>query len=376
MTDLVLLGFSGSIGRQTLDVLKEFDDYKLKAISCNSDFAKAEEVKKAFPSLETIAIASTSGTKIAGLEVLEGEDAGVRLIRKYPKAVVINAVVGLAGLALTLEAIRHDCLLLLANKESLVIGGHLVKNLLKEHKKARIIPIDSEHSALLKLHKHEDEILKYIITCSGGALRDYDLSKLDDATLEDVLNHPTWSMGKRITIDCATMVNKAFEVIEASYLFDIPLSNIEVLMHDESLIHGLVYLKDNSYLAEIGPSDMRIPIAYALNKAIRKELPLEPLDIADLHFRRYNERRYPLFKFIIDNFEDGSSNMAVINAADEVAVEAFIRGHIKFGDIKTIITMTFKRVRGVLVENLDDILAISRIAKEEARIIINELKGS
>lgn len=376
MTDLVLLGFSGSIGRQTLDVLKDFNGYQLKGISCNNNYKEALKIKEAFPALETIAITSTKDVKLTGLTVLEGEDAGIKLLQKYPQAVVVNAVVGLAGLALTLEAIELDCTLLLANKESLVIAGHLVKKLLKEHQKARIIPIDSEHSALLKLQKKEKEIEKYVITCSGGALRDYDLDKLNDARLEDVLSHPTWSMGKRITIDCATMVNKAFEAIEASYLFDIPLNKIDVLMHDESLIHGLIYLKDNSYLAEIGPSDMRIPIAYALNKTERKRVPCDPLRIADLHFRRYNESRYPLFKFIIDQFEDGSSNMAVINAADEVAVEAFAAGKIKFGDIKTIITATFRRVRGVLVENLDDILAISKIAKQEANIIINELKGS
>lgn len=380
MRELLILGYSGSIGTQALDVIKADPEIILRGIACRSSIQAVNSVKMRFPSLETLAI-SDSEVEISDVlrrrltRILVGPNAVIDLIRAYPEAVVLNAIVGMDGLAATLEAIDKDHTVLLANKESLVIGGHLVRKALKEHPKARLIPIDSEHSAIDKLYRSKEKIEEIWITCSGGAMRDIPLAKLASIKAEDVLKHPNWQMGPRITVDCATMVNKAFEVIEAHYLFRIPLERIKVVLHEESLIHSMVRLSDNSLLAEIGPADMRIPISYALHDRRRVKGEYKPLDLTDLHFRPYDPERYPLFDFILTNFRSGSSNQAVINMADEVAVASFLAGQIGYNDIVTVIEATLKRTREIEIETISDIIAISSIAKKEALGIIAEIKG-
>lgn len=379
MRDLLLLGYSGSIGTQALDVLSDCSEYRLKGLACRRSLQALNSVRQRFPEVEGLAVADSQAAIEESIRrrfrVYQGPQAAVDLIRAYPQAVVLNAIVGTDGLAATLAALEDDRTVLLANKESLVIGGHLVRQAMKRHPQARLIPIDSEHSAIDKLKRGRDKIEEIWITCSGGALRDRPLESLSQVKAAEVLAHPNWQMGPRITVDCATMVNKAFEVIEAHYLFNLPLERIKVVLHDESAIHSLVRLADNSLLAEIGPSDMRIPIAYALNNRRRRAGRFQPLQLPDLHFRPFEPARYPLFDFILANFGPGSSNMAVINRADEVAVERFLRGEIGYNDIVTVVEATFKRTRSVDIQDLGDVAAISAIAAREAETVVAEIKG-
>lgn len=372
---LLLMGFSGSIGKQTLDLLKEDDEYELVGIAANTSYYEVDQILDSFPSITSVAFSGLSSYENSRVKnIYLGDNALLKMIEDNKGAVILNALVGIAGLAITVKAIENNSEVLLANKESLVIGGDLIKKLLIEHPKASIFPIDSEHSALQKLICCEKEsIEKLVITCSGGALRDVPLENLKNIKAEEVLAHPNWQMGKRITIDCATLVNKAFEVIEAHYLFDTSLDNIEVLMHDESQIHSLVFLKDNSMLAEIGPSDMRIPISYALYKKRMKKKSFKDFKITDLHFRKMDLKRYPLFNKIINWYNECHANMAIINAADEEAIKAFVQDKISFIDIEYVIEETLRKTKVIEINNLEDILNLSLKASNVANNIISNL---
>ena len=266
----------------------------------------------------------------------------------------------------------------MANKETIVVGGELFKKYCKQYD-ATIYPVDSEHSALYKLLSKfdKDEINKIVITASGGSLRNFDLSKLSKATINDVLNHPTWKMGAKITVDCATMINKAFEVIEASVLFNYPIDKIEVLMHDQSLIHAGLRTVDDSLVLESGPNDMRIPLAYALNGMKRiKVKDVSKLLLNEnnpLTFRTFDEKRYPIFNFTLDAFKKGGTALAIINASDEIAVNAFLENKIKYTNIYDIIRQTFNRCRIAPVDSLEDIMYALKTAKDEALKVIESL---
>ena len=266
----------------------------------------------------------------------------------------------------------------MANKETIVVGGELFKKYCKQYD-ATIYPVDSEHSALYKLLSKfdKDEINKIVITASGGSLRNFDLSKLSKATINDVLNHPTWKMGAKITVDCATMINKAFEVIEASVLFNYPIDKIEVLMHDQSLIHAGLRTVDDSLVLESGPNDMRIPLAYALNGMKRiKVKDVSKLLLNEnnpLTFRTFDEKRYPIFNFTLDAFKKGGTALAIINASDEIAVNAFLENKIKYTNIYDVIRQTFNRCRIAPVDYLEDIMYALKTAKDEALKVIESL---
>lgn len=371
--DLILFGYTGSIGKQTLEVLKSFDcPYKLLGVVSHSNTDGLKDVLKSFPTI-----------KFVGTEIEKKIDFNVKyyfgqnllnIIDDNPQAAIFNAVSGIAGLKITLRAIEQDRIVFLANKESVVVGYSLLKEALKKHPQSRLIPIDSEHSALAKLLKNKDDVKKLYITCSGGALRDVPLSEIDKATVKKVLNHPTWNMGKKITVDCATLVNKAYEVIEANFFFNYPLNNIEVIMHDESIIHAMTLMKDNSVVAELASSDMKIPISYALHDEERVEGNYKEFELCDLHFRQFDERRYPLFNFILNNFDERSTAMAIISSADEVAINSFINGEIKYKDIYTIIVNTFKSMRQEMVSSIEDIVHACSSAKEIAEEIKREIE--
>lgn len=372
--DLILYGYTGSIGRQALEVLRNPKcPYRLIAIVSKSHTTNLDVILKDFKSITSIGIVQGNISYQTDKKIYQGEDV-LNIIEDNPGAVVLNAISGLEGIKVTLKAINFNRRLLLANKESIVVGYKLVKEALNNHKNSVIIPIDSEHSALYKLLKYKEKVEELIITCSGGALRDFSLKDVEKADFKAVSNHPTWSMGPKITIDCATLANKAYEVIEAMFFFNFPLEKIKVLMHDESLIHAMVRLKDNSFIAEMGSNDMRIPLSYALNNCKRVEGNFKNFELTDLHFRKFDKKRYPLFEFILNSFDLNTSALATINAADEIAVEAFINDEIMFKDIYTIIVKTFNSVRQIDVACLDDLLHVVNEAKQTALLIKEEIR--
>ncbi|MCX5775426.1 MAG: 1-deoxy-D-xylulose-5-phosphate reductoisomerase [Firmicutes bacterium] len=347
MKSILLLGASGSIGEQTLDIMSAHpNEFSLIAFSVGHHIEKIPSILlnnqdvKGF-CVENPADCESLKTMYPKLLILSGDEGLITLIRKFDVDLVINALVGFVGLAPTITALKRGTDVALANKESLVVGGELINNLLKQVQ-ARLYPIDSEHVALSKcLQGHKpSEISRLILTASGGAFRDISREGLENVTIDDALHHPSWSMGKKITIDSATMMNKGFEVIEAHYLFHMPASKIAIVMHDESKVHSLVQFIDGSYLADIGPADMRIPIAYALygeERTAQKVRGLAPEDFGAFHFHAFDIKRYPCVGFALKALKTKGSLPAVLNASNEVAVNAFLQGEIRFIEIESII---------------------------------------
>ena len=384
MIDIIILGATGSIGKQAISLIKDSQEYNLIGFTFDRNYKEALKILDEFPNVKAIGI---NDSKIASiieeryknsLSIFKGEKANIELINCYKETFVLNALSGISGIKPSFEAIKNKSILALANKETIVVGGELFKKYCKQYD-ATIYPVDSEHSALYKLLSKfdKDEINKIVITASGGSLRNFDLSKLSKATINDVLNHPTWKMGAKITVDCATMINKAFEVIEASVLFNYPIDKIEVLMHDQSLIHAGLRTVDDSLVLESGPNDMRIPLAYALNGMKRiKVKDVSKLLLNEnnpLTFRTFDEKRYPIFNFTLDAFKKGGTALAIINASDEIAVNAFLENKIKYTNIYDVIRQTFNRCRIAPVDYLEDIMYALKTAKDEAIKVIESL---
>ncbi len=342
---VIILGSTGSIGTQTLDIIYRLNhvgyDFEIVGLGAGRNIELLiEQIEAARP--RAVCVAEESGRneisrRFPALEVLVGEDGLCDLARLDGADIVVNALVGAIGLRPTLAALERSRTVALANKESLVIGGELVQQALKVHG-GKIIPIDSEHSALLQALSagKREEVRRLIITASGGPFLRTPLPELDMVQPEDALRHPNWSMGARITIDSATMVNKAFEMIEAHYLFGIPYDRIEPIIHPSSVIHSLVEYRDGSVIAQLAPPDMRIPIQYALVYPDRPETDLPRLDLAAvgvLEFEPLDLERYPAFGIVLAAAQRGGAAPAVVNAADEVLVEKFLKKEIRFTEI-------------------------------------------
>lgn len=350
MVGVVLFGGTGSIGSQTLKIIKNNPDkLKLIAFTYHKNLKFAKQINQEF-SPEIIGYSFENN--IFNDKILIKNDNPEKIIKKALEItniplIFINALTGTAGLKPTYEIIKsgHNCLL--ANKESLVLAGPIIMNLAKE-KNVKIIPIDSEHSALYRLIKNnQDKINNLIITASGGALRDVPLENLAAVKAHDALKHPNWQMGKVITINCATMVNKAYEVLEASYLFNFPLKEIKVLIHKESIVHAMVEYNDGSCNANLGVTSMEIPIAYAIteecNNLNLKDINLNHLptlnlkSLQTLHFEEINDQRYPLLNLLLNSFQKDVYYPVIINAANEEIVNAYLEDKITYQEIyKTI----------------------------------------
>lgn len=384
MIDIIILGATGSIGKQAISLIKNSKKYNLIAFTFNKNYKEAIEILGEFPNVKAVGINDINASSIIeskygnNLSIFKGEKANIDLLNNFKGTFVLNALSGVSGIEPSFVAIKNKSILALANKETIVVGGKLFKEYCQQYD-AVIYPVDSEHSALYKLLSKFDkeEIDKIVITASGGALRNVDLNKLSQATATDVLNHPTWKMGAKITVDCATMINKAFEVIEATVLFDYPLDKVEVLMHDQSLIHAGLRMVDESLVLESGPNDMRIPLAYALNNMKRikvegvSELKLNENN--QLTFRTFDAKRYPIFNFTLDAYKKGGTALAIINASDEIAVNAFLNNKIRYTDIYDVIRQTFNRCRIAPVDSLEDIMYALKTAKDEALKVIESL---
>lgn len=373
MIDLYILGASGSIGRQTIDIIRNYPDkFRVVAMSLGHDLALAQSlVDLVKPSLICLREPGTS-LKTEAKTVYGAE--GLLALAKYKASsnysILINALVGSSGLKPTIEAIKNGKNIALANKETLVMAGDLIFDLVRKYQ-VNLTPIDSEHNAIWQCLKGEKkaEVKRLIITASGGSFRDKTRDELENVTVADALNHPNWHMGAKITIDSATMMNKGFEAIEAHYLFDMPYTQIDTILHKESLVHSLVEYNDLSIKAVLGCADMRIPILYALsypNHLPITDLPSLVLEGKTLSFAKLDQVRFPLLKAAYYCGQKGGLYPTVLNASNEAAVRLFLMGKIKFLDIEKIIfSYIYKDEYKDIEYNIDNIISLDQQIQQE-----------
>lgn len=368
---ILLLGATGSIGRQTLDVLAQHpDDFIVTAVSAGHDQAGLETIIQEHPSITMAGLSSLEQDEMSdGVQWLGTDDQMARLAAQADYDLMVNAVVGFRGLAPTLEAIRRGKDIALANKESLVCGGELVREALAQSD-SKIYPVDSEHSAIFQCLQgnRASEIRRLIITASGGSLRDVNREGLEGITPERALKHPSWKMGARITIDSATMINKGFEVIEAHYLFDVPYEQIATVLHPQSIVHSMVEYNDNAIMAQLGSADMRLPIQYALYKARRPILHEDkPLDLAktlSLEFKEMDFARYPMLARAIAAGKRKGNAGCILNAADEQAVDMFLKEEISFLEIEKAIQSALEAIPYIENPAFEDLLKTDAMTRQ------------
>lgn len=382
---LCLLGASGSIGSQTIDVInKNPEDFSLVAFSVGKRTRCISYILKKHKSVKYICISDPSkarsyAKKYPCITFYSEEKGLLELIRNSDSEMVVNALVGFVGLLPSIEAIKCHKLLALANKESLVVGGELINSLLKEYN-GKLYPIDSEHSALWKCLKVDSkDVNELILTASGGSFRNLSREQLKDVTPEDALKHPTWKMGNKITIDSATMVNKAFEIIEAGYLFNFPYSKIKVMLHDESYLHSYVALSSGGFRGEISKPDMRNPIKFALyqgNISFKTSYFKSLDDLKGLHFHYFDIARFPAIRFAKTVLDKKGTMGAILNRSNEEAVYAFLNHQINFLDIERIIELSLKNMKYIANPTLEDILEVDRLTKDYSHKLIRELGGN
>jgi 1-deoxy-D-xylulose-5-phosphate reductoisomerase len=384
MKKIVILGSTGSIGTNTLDIVDRFPgEFQVVGLTAGANDEKLEEqIRRYKPAF--VALSNTSAAeKLRGrcrdlsVDILSGMDGVTEVARTPDAELVISAIVGGAGLVPTLAAIRSGKHVALANKEPMVMAGKLMQEEARKHG-VRIIPVDSEHSAIfqsLEGHRRED-VRRLILTASGGPLWDFSREQLQDVKPERALQHPNWKMGAKITIDSATLMNKGLEVVEARWLFDIAASRIDVLIHRESIVHSLVEYEDRSIIAQLGLPDMRTPISYAMRYPERMPLDLPSLDLAaigKLTFFTPDHDRFPCLNLGYEALRIGGTMPATLNAANEVAVEAYLQEGIRFTDIAEVIRSTMEAHTPREVESIGDALEADRWAREKAEALVHAL---
>ena len=371
---VAILGSTGSIGTQTLDVIDRHSEmFEVYALTGHSNIdLLVEQAKRYRP--EVVAIADERHYKtlreaLDGLpiKVFAGADSICQIAAMSPIDTVVTAMVGYSGLLPTVKAIEAGKKIALANKETLVVAGELVTDLALRNR-VDIVPIDSEHNAIFQclVGENENSVEKLILTASGGAFRDTPKDDLRLATAADALRHPTWKMGAKITIDSATMMNKGFEVIEARWLFDIPIDKIEVIIHPQSIVHSMVQFCDGSIKAQLGQPDMRHPIQYALTFPDRLDAQVERANLADIHQLTFERPDYEKFRNLglaYDALRRGGNIPCILNAANEVAVDAFLKGKIGFFAMSDIIEQTISETAFISSPTLDDYIATDREAR-------------
>ena len=375
MRRVIILGSTGSIGRQAIDVVERSADLQVVALAARTDFATVVAQANAL-GVERIGLSDeTAAARAAeawtGGEVLAGANGLVELIVETDCDLVLNAVVGSAGLGPTVAALGEGIDLALANKESLVVGGELVMAL-AEATGAHIIPVDSEHSALYQLTGAEERpgtVDKLVLTASGGPFRGRTRADLQNVTREQALEHPTWAMGGKVTIDSATLMNKGLEVIEAYHLFGIPYERIDVVVHPQSIVHSLIQLNDGASLAHLGYPDMRVPISYALHHPERADVPVEPLDLpalGQLTFEAPDPDTFACLRLAREAGRAGGTAPCVLNAANEVAVQAFLDGELSFLGIADVIERSLEAIPWRPVGHFSDLIRADAEARDHA----------
>ncbi len=383
---VTILGSTGSIGRTALDIIGAYPDrFRVKVLTAGNNVALLEKQLKSF-SPEVVAVADDSAArelkrklgKKPVLRVLSGQ-AGIADAASFEGSdIVLAAIVGAAGLVPTLAAIRAGKVIGLANKEVLVMAGRIV---MKEAKRcgSKILPVDSEHSAIFQCicRRRKSDVRRIILTASGGPFRNKSMRALRDITPGEALKHPRWKMGKKITIDSATLMNKGFEVIEAHHLFGLPPERIDVVIHPESIVHSIVEFSDRSCIAQLSVPDMKGPIAYALTYPERLSDVMEGLslpDIGSLTFKRPENNRFPCLSYAYKALESGGTMPAVLNAANEVAVNAFLKGMIRFTEIPVIIKKTMNYHSVMPDTEIDVVIEADRWARRKAEEVIESMK--
>jgi 1-deoxy-D-xylulose-5-phosphate reductoisomerase len=362
---LAVIGSTGSIGQQSLDIIKDFPDkFRIVGLAGGKNTSLlAKQISQFQPKLaySSLKLNLPDKTKFSSMEE----------IATHPDVdIVIIATSGKTGLAPTLAAIRSGKKIALANKEVLVMAGEIIMSEAKRHQ-AQILPIDSEHSAIWQcLHGEKDEVARLILTASGGPFYHRSPTQLAKVTVEEALQHPTWKMGRKVTIDSATLMNKGLEAIEAHWLFSIPFNKIEIVIHPQSIIHSMVEFADGSLKAQLSAPDMRFPIQYALSYPKRLTNPRLPnIDLVQLNsltFEAINYSMFPCLQLALDTGKRGGTYPAVLCAADEIAVKLFLKQHINFSGIAEIIASTISLHRGITNPTLDDILTADDWARDTA----------
>ena len=366
MRTVLLLGASGSIGTQTLDLLKKHRDlFRLNGFCVGFRDFVIPDIIASFPEVKAIYLRDNKKkadyqSRFPGISFFSEEDGWEGLFRISDAEMVVNALVGFSGMVPSVLTLRQNRILCLANKESLVVGGAFIQKEL-EQGHGKLYPIDSEHVAIAKLFSRVplDEIDTLYITASGGSFRDKQRKDLEHVTKDDALAHPTWSMGAKITIDSATMMNKGFEVIEARWLYDFPLEKTKIMMHKQSHVHSLVLKKDGTYVADVSAPDMHGPIEYALMETkvdfqLKSGKTLQ--DLGPFDFAEFDPMRYPAVGIALDAYQRGGNSPAVLNAANEEAVYAFLDGLIPFLSIEEVVTVALDYIPFVEPKTVEDLV--------------------
>ena len=389
---IALLGSTGSIGGSTLSLVRQFPDrFKIHSLSCRRSIDKLVDQIKEFSPKQVVVEASDQVTQLrelfaeSELEILSGDQGNCQLVQHPEVDLVVTGIVGSAGLSPCLKALEYGKDLVFGNKESLVLAGELFMQV-AHRSGSLILPMDSEHNAIyqsLAGHRRED-VISLILTASGGPFRDLPLDDFSAITKKDALQHPNWEMGNKITIDSATMMNKGLEVIEAHWLFGIPLEKIEVVIHRESIVHSLVEYVDGSLIAQLGQPDMRIPLAYCLGYPERLPLKLPRLNLCELgslHFENPDPVRYPCFALALAALRQGGAAPAVLNGGNEAVVEAFLDEELRFSHIASYLQRLmslFGRWRQKpecpnylqYINSVDDALAADRWGRSKLRQLL------
>ncbi|MGC8654029.1 MAG: 1-deoxy-D-xylulose-5-phosphate reductoisomerase [Candidatus Kryptoniota bacterium] len=378
MRGIAILGSTGSIGKSSLDVISSMNehgqDFRVTYLITNRNIDLLYQQVRAFRPLGVVVIdegrAEQFMTYLNGekLDVYSGRDGLMEVMKNGDFDILLSSLVGFAGLEPTLTAIHSGKTIALANKETLVVAGELVKRAAEEHN-AQIIPVDSEHSAILQCFSGEnrESIARLILTASGGPFLYRDKTEMETITVEEALKHPNWSMGKKITIDSATLMNKGLEVIEAHYLFGIPPEKIEIVIHPQSIIHSMVEFIDGSVKAQLGVPDMKIPIQYALSYPSRVESKYQRIDfsrITQLTFMKPDLEKFTLIKSAYEALKLGGTATAVLNGANEAAVQLFLDGKISFTSIARLVQMALENIKPIASPDLHDIFEADRAARQ------------
>ncbi|WP_246939844.1 1-deoxy-D-xylulose-5-phosphate reductoisomerase [Bacillus pinisoli] len=382
MKKISLLGATGSIGTQTLDIVRLHpEEFQVVALSFGKNIELGLKIANEFkPSLISVLTKEDKEKVVNQIcypgKVVFGHEGLVEVATHPDAEVLVNAVLGSVGLVPTLEAIKEKKTIAIANKETLVTAGQIVTKVAKENN-VSLLPVDSEHSAIFQslVGQDQSKISRLILTASGGSFRDRTRSQLENVTVTEALAHPNWSMGAKITIDSATMMNKGLEVIEAKWLFDLPYEKIEVILHKESIIHSMVEYDDTSVIAQLGTPDMRVPIQYALTYPNRLPLPLAKKlnlwEMGTLHFNKIDFERFKCLALAYEAGRVGGTMPTVLNAANEVAVEAFLSGKIRFLQIENLIENALEAHQTI---HEPDLQTIQQVDEETRRYVTSLLQ--
>ena len=383
MKNISIVGSTGSIGKQTLEIAAEYPEkFKITGLSAFSDWEtllsqiiEFKPIKAAITNQNSFLLLKENLPANCNTEIIQGDSANNEIASMPETDISVISTVGISGLQPVIAALENGKEVALATKEALVTGGNLVMSLAKE-KGITIRPIDSEHSAIFQCIKNETKyVSKIILTSSGGPFRTY--SDLSNLGIEQVLAHPTWKMGKKITVDCATLMNKGFEVIEASFLFDINADDIEVVIHPQSIIHSMVEFSDACVLAQMSLPDMRFAISYALSMPERLKNPWEKLDlvkISSLTFEKPNTKMFPCLDFAYSALKMGKTFPTALNGANEEAVKAFLQGNLEFSKIPYVIEKVLSSHESLDDKKLENIIEADRVSVIKAKEIINANK--